>query len=437
MKQTKSRIIRSETTKGQMHALVFVLCLVLAGIAHSGQSDAYWPQFHGPNRDNISAEKGLPKQWPRGGPALLWTAQGLGHGYSSISIADGMIYTASSLGGHTVVIALNLEGEVLWQVKNGAAWTGPYPGSRGTPTIDGRRLYHQSPLGNLICLDAKTGDTIWQFNIIEKVRSRVPRWALAESLLVDGNHLISCPGGPQAHMVALNKENGSLIWKSPSTGELAGYASPILLEHAGLRMITTLTAKSFIGINADTGDLLWRVRHESPYDENIMTPIFHDGCVFISTPLAGSVKWKVNVHNGKVSLEELWRTRELDNHHGGVILVNGNLYGSSTARNKNLFVCLDWKSGRRRYRGKCVGKASLTYADGMLYALSIDGNVGLVQPTSTGHRLVSHFRIPHGGKGKSWAHPVVCGGRLYIRHGAFLYAYDLRQRQGSVSPEGM
>jgi outer membrane protein assembly factor BamB len=337
-----------------------------------------------------------------------------------------MIYTASSIGNNTVVIALNLEGKVLWKVKNGKPWTGNRPGSRGTPTIDGNRLFHQNPLGNLICLDAKTGDRIWEFNIIEKFNSKVPRWALSESLLVDGDHLISCPGGPQTCMVALNKNNGSVIWKAPGIGERAGYSSPILTEHMGLRIIITLTSKSLIGVNADTGELLWRIKHESPYDENIMIPIFHEGYVFISTPVAGSVKWKLNVKDGKVSLKKRWRTRQFDNHHGGVILVNENLYGSSTARNSNLLVCLDWKTGRIKYMDMCVGKVSLTYADGMLYALSIDGVMGLVQPTPIGHKLVSYFKIPKGGKGKSWAHPVVCGGKLYIRHGEFLYAYRLR-----------
>ena len=401
-------------------------CVFWATITYAVDQKSFWPQFHGPNRDNISTEKGLLKKWPENGPELLWTTRGLGHGFSSISIADGMIYTASSIGNNTVVIALNLEGKVLWKVKNGKAWTGAHPGSRSTPTIDGDRLFHQNPHGSLVCLDAKTGDIIWQFNIIEKFNSKIPRWALAESLLVDGEHLISCPGGPQTYMVALNKKTGSVVWKSPSTGELAGYASPALVEYKGMRIIITLTLKGMIGVNADTGELLWHIKHESYADENVLMPIFHDGEVFISTLKAGSVKWKVNVKDGKVSLEELWRTEELDNHHGGVILLNGNLYGTSTFRNRNLLVCLDWKTGRNKYMDKCVGKVSLTYADGMLYTLSINGVMGLVRPTTLGHELVSSFEIPIGGKGNSWAHPVVCGGRLYIRHGEFLYAYSLK-----------
>ncbi|MBA7710768.1 hypothetical protein ES703_119714 [subsurface metagenome] len=155
-------------------------------------------------------------------------------------------------------------------------------------------------------------------------------------------------------------------------------------------------------------------------------PIYHDGHVFISTLKAGSVKWKIKVKDGKASLEEIWRSKELDNHHGGVLLVNGNLYGTSTSRNSNLWVCLDWKTGKNKYMDKGVGKGSLTYADGMLYTLSENGNMGLVRPTPAGHKLVSSFKIPKGGKGNSWAHPVVCGGRLYIRHGEFLYAYSVR-----------
>jgi outer membrane protein assembly factor BamB len=418
VKRTTHRIVTL------LHSLLCLLSLFLTTVTRAGDQESFWPQFHGPNRDNISTEEGLLKKWPVSGPTLLWTARGLGHGYSSIAIANGMIYTAGNIGQHTVIIALNdADGTLVWQVKNGQPWTGAYPGSRGTPTIDGNRLFHQNPLGNLICLGATTGERIWEFNILEKFNSKVPRWALSESLLVDGEHLISCPGGPQTCMVALDKTNGTVVWEAPSTGELAGYASPALFEYKGLRIITTLTSKSMIGVNADTGELLWRKKHETYYDENIATPIFHDGEVFVST-VVGSVKWKLNVTHGRVSLEEMWRTQQLENHHGGLILVNDNLHGSSVVHNK-LLVCLDWKTGWIKYVDKCVAVA-LTYADGMLYALSEDGVMGLVQPTPIGHKLVSHFQIPSGGQGKSWAHPVVCGGRLYIRHGEFLYAYRLR-----------
>ncbi len=410
----------------QCISIMLIAGLILTSVAYAADQNPFWPQFHGPNRDNLSAEKGLLKNWPEQGPDLLWTARGLGHGYSSVSIAAGMIYTAGNIEKDTVVTALDLDGKIVWQVKNGKAWTRDHPGTRATPTIDGGRLFHQSPLGNVVCLEARTGKKIWELNVIDKFKSKTSTWALAESLLIDGEHVICCPGGPQTCMVALDKNTRAVVWKAPSTNELAGYASPTLVEYRGLRIIITLTSKGIIGVNADTGELLWHVKHESYADENVMMPIYHDGHVFISTLRAGSVKWKINVKDGKASLEEIWRTKELDNHHGGVLLLNGNLYGTSTVRNSNLWVCLDWKTRKNKYMDKGVGKGSLTYADGMLYTLSKDGNMGLVRPTPAGHKLVSSFKIPKGGKGNSWAHPVVCGGRLYIRHGEFLYAYSVR-----------
>jgi len=410
----------------RQHIIIILGAFIITAIAYAADSNPNWPQFHGPNRDNLSTETGLLKKWPENGPALLWTARGLGNGYSTVSIAEGMIYTAGSIEKDTVITAMDMDGAIQWQVKNGPAWTGDRPGSRGTPTIDGERLYHQSPIGNIICLDAKTGKKIWGFNTLEKFKSKTNTWALAESLLVDGERLICCPGGPQTSMVGLNKNNGSVIWAAPSTGDLAGYSSPALIEYQGLRIIMVLTAKNFIGVNADSGEMLWQVKHESYADENVMTPIFYDGQVFISTLKTGSVKFKVNVKDGKVSLEELWRTQELDCHHGGVLLLDGNLHGNSTFRNSKLWVCLDWRTGEKKYMDKGVGKGSLTYADGMLYTLSENGVMGLVRATASGYELTSSFGIPKGGQGNSWAHPVVCGGCLYIRHGDFLYVYNVR-----------
>ena len=385
-----------------------------------------WPQFHGPRRDNISHETGFLKAWPDEGPSLVWTTDGLGHGFSSIATAEGIICTAGNIEKDTVVTALNMKGEVLWRSRNGKAWTRDYPGTRSTPTIDGARIYHQSPLGHIVCLKTESGEVLWEVDILTKGRSENSRWALAESLLIDGDRLISCPGGPETCMVALDKHTGSIIWKAPSTGELAGYSSPILIECKGLRIVATLTAKGIIGVNADSGELLWHVKHESYADENVMLPIFYDGSIVVSTLAAGSVKWRISVQDGKAGLEEIWRTKELDNHHGGVVLLDGYLYGSSTVRNSNKWVCLDWQTGRMMYADAGVGKGSLTCADGMLYTLSIDRLMGLVRPTSTRFELVSSFEIPEGGEGKSWAHPVVCNGRLYIRHGEFLYAYSVR-----------
>jgi hypothetical protein len=408
-------------------ASTILLAAVLGSPPLLATEDAFWPQFHGPERDNRSTDTGLLKRWPEGGPKLLWKTRGIGHGFANVSMADGRIYTAGSIDANTVITAMDMDGQILWQVANGKAWEEPVSGARGTPTIDGRRLYHEGPYGDVVCLDAKTGKRIWGLNILDKFHGKNIRWALSESLLIDGEHVICCPGGQETAMVALDKNTGETVWKSPSAGDRAGYGSPTLAEYRGLRMILTMTSKALIGVDADTGDLLWRHEHITRYDENISTPIFHDGHIFVSTPFeAGSELVKVNVDGRKVSVDRVWQTDELDNQHGGTVRVDGYVYGACRAQNNAKWVCLDWKTGRKMYAERGVGRGSLTYADGMLYTLSERARMGLVKATPNGHEVVSQFPLPPGGEGLSWAHPVVCGGRLYIRHSDFLYVYDVR-----------
>jgi len=386
-----------------------------------------WPQFHGPKRDNISTETGLLKRWPEGGPKLLWTARGLGHGFSSISVKGGRIYTAGNMGDQTVVTALDLTGKTQWQMKCGGAWTrrGLYPGTRGTPTLDGDRLYYETPLGDVTCLDANSGNMVWGMNILSRFKGKNINWALSESLLIDDGRLICSPGGSEGGVVALDKRTGEVLWRC-TTGDSAGYASPILAEYKGLRMIVTLTLKAMVGVDADSGKLLWRVEHLSYADENVLRPTYHDGHVFVSTVAAGTRKWRINVEGKTASVEEVWKSKQMDNHHGGVVLLDGYLYGSSCAFNRDKWICLDWQSGKMRYVDAGVGKGSLTVADGMLYILGERGSMGLVRPSPESHTVVSRFDLPKGGEGLWWAHPVVSDGRLYVRHGEFLYAYDVR-----------
>ena len=389
----------------------------------------YWPRFHGPKGDNISTETGLLKKWPQGGPKLLWTAEGIGEGFAGVTIAEGFIYTDGGIDGKSVITALDMNGNMRWQVKNGDAWTGSHPGSRGTPTIDGDRLYHESPLGDVVCLNAKTGKKIWGINILKRFGSKTAFWALAESVLIDGECLIVCPGGPETAVVALDKMNGKIVWKSPSVdGKLVDYVSPVLIEQDGLRIVLTMLHMSLVGVNADTGDVLFSFPHPTKYPTSATTPIYHDGQIFISTGYGttGATLLKLDVDGTRAKVTKVWNSRELDNHHGGVILHDGYLYGAAHYFNRGKWICLDWKTGEMKHAAKGVGKGSATMAEGMLYTLSEKKKVGLVRATPDGHELCGEFELPSGGKGPSWAHPVVCGGRLYIRHGDFLYAYDVR-----------
>ncbi len=413
---------------------IFLAALGAASLTSTVFADTggYWPQFRGPNRDGVSAETGLLTRWPDEGPQLLWTAGGLGHGFPTASIAGGRIYTAGDADGQTLITALDLQGELLWQVTNGPGWMGSrpgHPGARGVPTIDGDQLFHLSPFGHLIALDAASGQQQWQKNILEAFDSKNIQWALSASVLVDDSRVIVVPGGPHTTVVALDRHDGRRVWKSAPTGDLAGYGSPVIVEHDGLRMIVTLTSKAVIGVRAADGQLLWRFEHETPWDENIFTPLHHQGQIFISTQFTGSLMLGLQVAEQTCSVEELWRTKDLDNHHGGVVRLGNYLYGAGRG-NRERWACLDWSTGQTLYLERGVGKGAVVAAEGMLYTLSERGQMGLVPATPEEHRVVSQFRLPGRGEGPVFAHPVVSGGRLYLRHGAYLYCYDIAAEAG-------
>ena len=395
-------------------------------LAASGGETWEWPQFHGPRRDNRSDETGLLRQWPEGGPKLLWTAKGIGRGFATVAIADGRIYTAGNIGADTAVTALDLDGKPQWTAKNGTASRHQYPGSRGTPTFDGGRVYHESPNGSLVCLDAKTGKQVWGLSILERFGGRNIRWGLAESVLIDGDRLICTPGGTKVSMAALDKGTGKTVWTCEGAHDKPAYASAILVEYGGVRQIITMMSASVVGVHADTGKLLWQQKHPAYEDETVSTPVFHDGLVAVSTLGPGATQCiKLSVDGGAVSARQAWQTRALDNHHGGILLLDGHLYGTKVRRE---WLCLELATGKVMHRAEGVGKGSLTYADAMLYTYSEKGLVGLVKATPKEHKIISSFRVPKDGRGPNWAHPVVCNGRLYLRHDDVLYCYDVRGR---------
>lgn len=415
---------------------VCVLCLVAAGSAAPaadgrGAAPSHWPQLEGPGRDNMSADTGLLKRWPAGGPELLWRAKGLGGGWAAVAIANGRLHTAGKVDKNTVITTLDLSGRRLWRVTTGAAFTGYSPGARGTPTIVGGKLYHLNGTGHVVCLDAATGRRIWAVNILRQYRGRNVRWGLAESLLVTGSRVFCYPGGERVSMVALDAATGKTVWTCTGVGDEPGYVSPRLVEYGGLRQIITITAKSVIGVSAESGKLLWRYPHAVKYAANCTTPIIRDGHVFVfGTWGFGATCLKLNVQGEACSVTRLWHTEELDNEHGGVVALGGYLYGQADGDHKKRHLaCLDARTGKTMWTtGELAGKksATLTCADGMLYLMSDVGEVALVRPNPSRLDVVSRFDLPKGGKGPTYARPVVCGGRLYVRHDEHLYVYALR-----------
>jgi len=415
------------TTAFRLAAGVIPVALAVATVAFSAATPTTppaWPQFHGPDRTNRSAETGLARSWPEGGPPLVWQADGLGHGFSAVAIAGGLIYTTGNLGEATVITALRLDGRRAWQTANGPACRHQNPGARSTPTVEGGRLYHLNADGDLVCLDARTGRRLWHVNILRTFGGRNITWGLAESVLVDGDRVVCTPGGKTISMVALEKTTGRTVWTCRGAEDKPGYASPIVFEYGGLRQIVTLMATSVVGVEAETGRLLWQVRHRTPFDENITMPIYHDGHVFVTSRTTGSRLLRLKVEGRNCSAQEVWASRALDVQHEAAVLVDGHVYGTALTA-PGPWVCLDWATGATCWTAPGIGRASVTWADGHIIAIDHGRTVALVEATPRGMRVVSRFQIPEGGRGPTWAHPVVCGGRLYIRHGDRLFCYDI------------
>jgi outer membrane protein assembly factor BamB len=402
-------------------ALVALLCLVGQVMA---QADANWPQWRGPNRDGISKETGLLKQWPADGPPLVWKATGAGGGYSSLSIANGKLYTMGLRGDREFVVAFDVAtGKEAWATPNGKAFENDQgDGPRGTPTVDGDRVYALGGNGDLSALDARTGKIIWTKNVLSEFGGSNITWGISESPLVLGNKLLVNAGGPNASIVALNKSDGSVIWKSQS--DKAGYSSAIPVDINGVTQVVFFTAQRAVGLDAKDGRLLWEYAKPSNRVANAATPIARANRIFISSDYGtGGGVVEIKPDN---KAEEIWFSTNMKNHHSSSVLIGDYLYGFSSS----ILTAMKFDTGEMAWRDRSVGKGSLVYADGHLYLLSENGVVGLVEASPTGYKEKGRFRIQQSSR-PTWTHPVVAGGRLYLRDQDTIYAFDVREKKGS------
>ncbi|MGH9784996.1 MAG: PQQ-binding-like beta-propeller repeat protein, partial [Terriglobia bacterium] len=297
-------------------------------------------------------------------------------------------------------------------------------GPRGTPTVDGDRLYVLTESGDLACLKTADGSVVWQRNILREFSGRNIGWLISESPLVDGNHVIVTPGGRGAGVVALDKMSGRTVWTSKELSDEAGYASVVAADVQGVRVLMTLTAEAGVGLRASDGKLQWKYPRVANGTANITTPVFHDNKVFYTSSYGtGGALLGLTAQGGEVKAQEIYFTREMKNHHGGVVLVDGHLYGY----NDSILTCLEFATGKVMWRHRSVGKGSLTYANGDLYLFGEENVVGLAVATPAGYQEKGRFAIPDQGA-PSWAHPVVSGGRLYIRNQRTLASYDIQAR---------
>jgi outer membrane protein assembly factor BamB len=401
-------------------------------------ADSDWTQWRGPKRDGHSPDTGLLKQWPSAGPSLAWKATGLGSGFSSVSLQGDRIYTMGDVGDSCTIIAMNLtDGKIVWSAKVGKTeGGGGYPGPRCTPTLDGKLVFGLGQYGDLVCVDQADGKEKWRKNLEADFGGKTPHWGYAESPLVDGDQLVCIPGGKSGSVVALNKTSGEKIWQSEPLAGGAEYTSLLPVEIGGVRQYIVVTKGTMAGIAAKDGKVLWKGSHPGG-TAVIATPVYADGIAFMTVAYGvGCKAFKITSANGAFSAEVAYSdegkdkkgAKIMDNKTGGVIVVGEHLYGVTDG---GRLKCVELKTGKVVWEDRCVGcKASVAFADGHLIVRGEDGRgtIALVEATPEGYKEKGRFDQPERSKKTAWPHPVIAGGKLYIRDQDVLLCFDVKAK---------
>lgn len=396
-------------------------------------------QFRGPDRDGKFHENGLLKSWPAGGPELLLEYEGIGTGWSSV-ISDGQhIYASGKIDSMDHLTCLDFEGNMLWRVPYGRAWDQSFPETRGSPTIEGERIYIISGTGELVCLDARSGATHWKVNVDRDYQADWHVWGVAESPLIVDEKVICSPAGALTAFVAFDKMTGKEVWKTPGTGGQRSYVSPVLHEISGKNYILGASASDLYIVDPENGEIRASYRYFDaelwPWQPRGMiwanSPLAKDRMIFVSIGYDYPAKM-LRVNEEVTSIEEVYTSKLLDNHHHGLIELDGYLYGSYWIHNNDgMWACIRWEDGQVMYDERWNSKGELVYADGMLYAYEEKkGNMGLVVPDTSGFHVVSSFQVEKG-KGPHWSHPYIHDAKLFLRHGDVLMVYNLKSQEGT------
>lgn len=409
----------------------FLLAFLLFSISLIAQK-ANW---RGEHRNGHYPDKGLLKEWPTNGPERVLTVNGIGRGYSSVVVANKTIYVTGMIDNMDYLSAIDFSGQIKWQVPYGQSWQASHPDTRSTPTIEGDRVYLVSGIGELVCLDANTGSVRWSVNVDKEYQSQWHRWGVAESPLIVDDKVICSPGGAQTTVVAFDKMTGQPVWESQSVHAERSYVSPALYEYKDLQSILAMTAKHLLAIDPQNGNIQWVYPYQKPEwgdRESLIianTPLTREDEIYISMGYNyPSVMLKV--HPSGTSVTEKWVDRTLDNHHHGMVLVDGYIYGSNWINNgSGNWVCLDWETGQVQYEETWKNKGNIIFADDMLYCYEEKtGYLALVRPNPNKFDIVSSFQIELG-TGPHWAHPTIYDGRLYVRHGEVLMVFNVMENE--------
>ena len=411
--------------KSASNWLVAAVTLIIPTAAFA---QAEWPQWRGPKRDGLSPDTGLLKQWPAGGPSLAWKATGMGVGYSSVSVMADRVYTLGDTTDACTLIALNAaDGKLLWRSRVGPpVGHNKYPGPRSSPATDGNLIIALGQQGDFVCFNVTDGKERWRKHLEKDFGGRMMSgWRWSESPLLDGDKVLCTPGGPKGSVIALKKATGEILWQSTDLTDKATYSSLVPVEIGGTHQYLVLTEVSVAGIASENGELLWRVdRKIEKATAIVATPIYNDGHVFVTSSYRfGTCNgYKIAAEGGRFKADQVYSGTQLKNHHGGVVVVGDHVYGT----NDQSLICLDLKTGKEVWTERSVGKGSIAYADGHLVVRSERGPVALVEATPTGYKEKGRFNQPDRSRENSWAHPVVIGGKLFLRDQDVLLCYDLK-----------
>jgi outer membrane protein assembly factor BamB len=399
------------------------------GAAAPASSGPSWPQWRGVNRDDSSTETGLLKEWPADGPKRLWVNEDAGLGYSGFAIADMVLYTLGLWEDDEKLIALDAAtGKKLWDVKVGGRLRNNWgDGPRSTPTVAGGQVFALGGNGDLLCADAKTGKKVWDKSLTSDLGGVIQNWGYTESPLVEGDLVIVTPGGSKGTVAALSVKNGAVKWQTKDWTDNAQYASPIVVDHGGQRQVVQLVMNSVAGISPADGKLLWKA--EFPGRTAVIpTPIHKEGFVYVAAGYGVGCKM---IKLGESAPETVYENKTMVNHHGGVILVGDHLYGYSDGSG---WTCQDFKTGAEKWSERAkLRKGCIAYADGMLYCMAEDdGTVVLIEASPEGWKEHGRFKLEkqssqRAAQGRIWTHPVICGGRLYLRDQEFISCYDVKK----------
>ena len=387
-----------------------------------------WPQWQGQDRTAVSKETGLLQDWPKGGPPLVWSIDTLGGGYSTPSISQGRIFGMSFRGNEEIVWALDEKtGAEIWSVKIADAnrKVGYNEGSRCTPTVEGDRLYALGLSAELVCLQTKDGKEVWRKNLRKDFGGNVGGWGYSESPLIDGDKLLCTPGGKKATLAALDKKTGDTIWMAPiKDGNQAAYSSIVAADVAGQRQYIQFLNGGVVGVTADEGKFLWRYSKPSA-GINCTTPVYHDQCVYAAASYGKGGGLVQLIREGdQVKAEEKYFHKTMQNHHGGLVLIDGYLYGEGSGK----LACMEFKTGKEMWHEGKAGKGSIAYADGRLYYRNEGGPIILVEANPEKYVEHGRFNQPKRSRKSAWPHPVIANGKLYIRDQQYLYCYGVKQK---------